>query len=683
MSRVRDLAVLVVLVAFPVFAAEPKRPFQVDDLYRFDAVTDLVVAPGGRQAVYARQWAEHGRPATRRALWRVDGSAEHREPMEPEGLDAWRPVYSPDGKWIAFLSSRQFPDGARAFRPVPPYSDPAGDIWLIPASGGKAIPLAGPGKPYGRVIDDGFYGGLAFSPDGKRLAFVADDGAELRTPEELKRQITIVREDQGEGYEGYGPMQVWVADLALDRPGPAAARRVRRLTHDDVWYGDPQWSPDGQFLVVHANRTADRESARYSINKNFDLWRIAVEDGRLTALTAGPGPEVSPRISPDGRRILCLSSPRKGPHLDVFNLVCVELADGAVNSRAVLDYHGAAPDDAMPVAPVFPLPRDGWMGAERFSYQGYSGPGTVEQVIDLRRKPSRSEPLSAAEKELRAKQQQVRTRLTPRSHPYLAERLLGEERTLRWKSADGLEIQGVLTLPPPEVARKPYRLLVYPHGGPHSRSARGFNFAVQLFASHGYAVFQVDFRGSQGYGRPFLDADRRDLGGGDMRDILTGIDELVRQGWVDPRRQFVYGVSYGGFMTCWLVGHTRQFRAAAAQNAVTEMVSMWGLSDLQSWPEWELGGLPWETPEKMRLHSPLSYAAQVATPTLILHADHDRRCPIGMGTMYYRALKRVGVETQMVVYHDERHLIAQLPHLEDLYQRILDWFARHDLPAAR
>jgi len=258
---------------------------------------------------------------------------------------------------------------------------------------------------------------------------------------------------------------------------------------------------------------------------------------------------------------------------------------------------------------------------------------------------------------------------------------MGEEQVVRWKSSDGLEIEGTLTLPPAEVARRPYKLLVFPHGGPHSRAASGFSFTAQLFASHGYAVFQPNFRGSLGYGRKFLDADRQDLGGGDMRDILTGVDHLVRQGFVDPRRQFVYGASYGGFMTCWLVGHTRQFRAAAALNAVTEMNAMWGLSDLQSWTEWELGGLPWEVPDRMRHHSPFTYAAQVATPTLILNADHDRRCPMGMGTMFYRALKRVGVETQMVIYHDERHGIVQPRHLEDLYRRVLDWFAKHDVTA--
>ncbi|MGC3971690.1 MAG: prolyl oligopeptidase family serine peptidase [Pirellulales bacterium] len=170
---------------------------------------------------------------------------------------------------------------------------------------------------------------------------------------------------------------------------------------------------------------------------------------------------------------------------------------------------------------------------------------------------------------------------------------------MKWKSSDGLEIEGVLTLPPEKdgADHAPYPLIVYPHGGPHSASKPGFNFTVHLFAAYGYAVFQPNFRGTYGYGRQFLDAARFDMGGSDMQDILTGIDMLVARGTVDRHRQFVYGISYGGYTSCRLVTLTNQFRAAAAQNAVTDLHAMWSLSDLQSWTEWEFGGKPWETVE--------------------------------------------------------------------------------------
>ena len=143
---------------------------------------------------------------------------------------------------------------------------------------------------------------VSFSPDGKRLAFVADDGKDPRTAEEVSNDVLVVRPDQGEGYTGYGAAQVWIAHLD-DQPDRCAAARVERLTDDDAWYGDPQWSPDGKTLVVHANRGDDRESVRYSINHNFDLWAIDVTSQKLRRLTHGEGPEVSPRFSPERKRV--------------------------------------------------------------------------------------------------------------------------------------------------------------------------------------------------------------------------------------------------------------------------------------------------------------------------------------------------------------------------------------------
>jgi len=271
----------------------------------------------------------------------------------------------------------------------------------------------------------------------------------------------------------------------------------------------------------------------------------------------------------------------------------------------------------------------------------------------------------------------------PASISETSQRLRANDEIVRWKSFDGLEIEGTLTVPPPSIAKPPFKLILMPHGGPHHRSGSGGGFHTQMFATRGFAIFQPNFRGSTGYGLKFLDANRRDLGGADMKDMLTGIDYLVQRGLVDRERQFVYGVSYGGFAASWLVGHTHQFRAAVAQNAVTDMNVMWALSDLQSWTEWDLGGLPWEIPELMRERSPITYAPQVRTPTLFLNSLNDRRCPIAMASMFYRALKKVGVETEMVIYPDESHIIRQLPHREDIVRRVIDWFERHDVAAPR
>jgi dipeptidyl aminopeptidase/acylaminoacyl peptidase len=663
-------ALALVALTFILFCAgrvdaEPASP-QIEDLYKTDTATSTIPLPGGKAVVYIRQRVD---PQTRtlvQSLWRFD-NATSVHAMEAGEPNAFNPILSPDGKWLAFLSTRAFPDGTPAFTPVPPYSDTAADIWLIPASGGKAVPLGGKGKPYGRVITDSFYGRVAFSPDGKKLVFVADLGRDVRSDAERRNHVIQAREDQGEGYEGYGPTQVWVADL-MDTPEENAASHIARVTEDDFWYGDPQWSPDGAFLVVHANRTAEQESVRYSINQNYDLWKITLADRHLEQLTNGPGPEFSPRISPDGKRVVCLSSPRRGPHMDVFNLMVVELSPRGVKSSVVFDHHGKDADHPPHLSPSFPLPADCWLDDHRVMFAGMQGVKDVWQVVDLDAGPQAGAGTGSAK--ARASVPGGNTAAGPRLHAV--------DELVHWKSFDGLEIEGILTRPPASIAKPPYRLLLMPHGGPHSRSTSGTGFDVQIFATRGFAVFQPNFRGSVGYGVKFLDADRYDFGGGDMRDILAGIDHLAQQGIIDPKRQFVYGVSYGGYMTSWLVGHTTQFRAAVAQNAVTDLNVMWYLGDLQSWGRYDLGGRAWEVAQLMTERSPITYASKVKTPTLILHSLNDRRCPVAMGKMFYRALKEASVETEMVMYPDEGHPIRQLPHREDVLRRVLEWFEKHD-----
>jgi len=673
MPRSPRLLVLVAFLLLPAAAnAQPPRPIAIDDLYLLDGLQAVTLAPNGERAIAIRQWVDARTKQERYSLWLIDGARDKARALEDQEPDARAAVFSPDGKWIAFLSTRSRPNGWKAIPPTPLYSEAATDIWLIPTAGGRAVPLTGVNKPYGRVFNDGFYGRFAFSPNGTQLVFVADDGHDPRSQEEIDADVLIVRPDQGESYTGYRPAQVWVAHLA-DEPTDHAAQKIERLTDDDVWYGDPQWSPDGLSLVVHANRTADRESVHFSINKNFDLWSINAVSHELRQLTTGPGPEVSPRFSADGKRVACLSGPRKGSHRDAFNLAIVTLGDAGPRTEILFDHHGPRADRPPHPSPAFPLPEDCWDDADHLVYRAALGTRTDDIRLDV--KTAHGVPLentgAVAARTARRRQ------LSLPVNTVLKDRSLGETKIVTWNNGEGATIEGVLTLPPEVVARAPYKLLLYPHGGPHSRSTPAPNFLVEVFAAHGYAVFQPNFRGSDGYGQKFIDADRFDFGGGDMRDILTGIDYLAREKIIDPKRQYVFGSSYGGFMTTWLVGHTPQFRAAAAQNAVTDLNSMWGLSDIQSWTEWEFGGRPWEVPAAMHKHSPITYVGNVKTPTLILHARDDRRVPLPMGRIFYQALLSNGVPTAMVIYPNEGHGIRQPRHRVDVLQRVLAWFEKY------
>jgi dipeptidyl aminopeptidase/acylaminoacyl peptidase len=652
--------------------APKKKPLSVEDLYLLESVRSPMLFPKEEKLVYERVWIDAKTKRERHALWMVTKERENRKPLEAGEPDGRSPVISPDGQWIAFLSTRPRSaktSNALARPPVPPFSDAAVDLWLYHVKTAKVLPILMIGRAPGRVFHDGFYGRVAFSPDSTKVVFVADDAVSLRTREEIENDVEIVRPDQGEGYTGYGAAQIWIADIA-GQPAQAAADKVTRLTKDDIWYGDPQWSPDGKSLVVVANKTRDRESVRFSINKNFDLYLIDVATKKQTQLTTNPGPDVSPRWSPDGKQMAYLSSPRNGPHRDVFNLTVLEIGDKKAAPHVVFDHHD--PKSRFKRSPAFPLSIDPWAtDGHVVSYSGEDGIDNMPGNVDV--ETGREIGLLPQFVERRARQ----NALTPTENTLSVSRQIAEREAVNWVN-EKFGIEGLLTVPPPEVAMPPYKLIVYPHGGPHGRVIQGFDFTVQLFASQGYAVFQPNFRGSTGRGTSFLDADRLDLGGGDMRDILTGIDHLVKEGKVDPKRQFVYGTSYGGFMTSWLVGHTNQFRAAVAQNAVTDMNMMYGLSDLQSWTTWELGGTPWQQPERYRKHSPLTYADKVKTPTLILHARDDRRCPLPMGKAFYQALLANDVPTQMVIYPNEGHGIRQPRHREDVLRRVLAWFAKYE-----
>lgn len=664
-------------------AAEPMR-LMPEDLYKLAGPQLTTAAPivEGAAVIFRRVDEQ-----TKQELFSLGWSdATGYRALEQEEPDARNVSFSHDGKWLAVRSTRPRPKGWGQIPPTPAQSDVATDIWLVSSDGKRAWPLAGPNKPYGRVFNDLFYGRVAFSPDGKRLVFVADDGVDPRTKEEIEADVYVVRPDQGEGYTGYGTARIWIADLK-ENPDVFAAERIQQLTKDDVWYGDPQWTPDGRRIIVHANKTTDVEAVRFSVNKNYDLYAIDVESGVQEKLTSGNGPEVWPRVSPSGKQLVCLSSPRKGPHADIFNLLIVSLSEKARDqpaTRLLFDHHATSTSAPPHPIPTFPLPEACWDGETAVIYSSIAG--VENKTIRVHLETTRGE-------ELRIEQDQpvagvspairhlaLSKKYTPPGNLILKERFAAEDRVTHWKN-EGFELEGVLTLPPKEIARAPYPLVLYPHGGPHSRSSKSFGTTAHVLAHAGYAVFQPNFRGSIGYGKKFLDADRNDLGGGDMRDILAGIEHLKQEKLIDSERQFVFGSSYGGFMTTWLIGHTRQFRAAVAQNAVTDMNVMWGLSDIQSWTQHEFAGLPWEVPERMREHSPLSHVHKVTTPTLLVHSRDDRRVPLPMGRMYHQALLARGVPTQLAIYPDEGHGIRQPKHQVDVLRRTLAWFAVHDKPA--
>ena len=259
--------------------------------------------------------------------------------------------------------------------------------------------------------------------------------------------------------------------------------------------------------------------------------------------------------------------------------------------------------------------------------------------------------------------------------------IIGKTEVVEWKAPDGKSIEGLLTYPAGYQPGNRVPLLVIVHGGPAGVFSRTFTgnaspYLVAAFASRGYALLRCNVRGSSGYGRDFRYANRSDWGGGDYRDIMSGVDHLISKGIADPERMGVMGWSYGGYMTSWVITQTKRFKAASVGAGVTNLMSFTGTADIPSFVPDYFGGEYWEVFDRWRTHSAMFNVKGVSTPTLIQHGDADVRVPISQGYEFYNALKRQNVPVTMVVYPRQPHGIQEPKLMQDAMQRNLDWFDR-------
>jgi dipeptidyl aminopeptidase/acylaminoacyl peptidase len=257
---------------------------------------------------------------------------------------------------------------------------------------------------------------------------------------------------------------------------------------------------------------------------------------------------------------------------------------------------------------------------------------------------------------------------------------LADSEVVRWQSEGGLAVEGILYLPSKANARKPYPLVLMPHGGPYGASLRNYVGGVvpNVFCAAGYACLLPNFRGSTGYGRMFTRKIVRNWGDGPFTDIMAGIDALIRQGVVDGTRMAVFGGSYGGYMTVWTVGHTTRFRCAVAVAAVINNISMWGTTDIPDFQFYSSRRAPVSfTDQFWRDQSPLYYVDRVKTPTLVITGEVDARVPPGQSHEFYRALKARGVPTELVLYPREPHGVSEPRHRLHHFGQVLKYINKH------
>ncbi len=551
------------------------------------------------------------------------------------GKSESRPRWSPDGKKLGFLSEK----------------DDYNQILIMPTDGGEALPFT-EGK---KSVDD-----FEWSPDGKRIAFLAKDP---KTDEEEKKEKdkddarSVDRDDKR--------THLWLVEVA--------DQKARKLG-DALWqFSELQWLPGGDRLLVVAT---DRPESDQETNR---IFTVSVPDGTMQLIVAPPGPFEAVRVAPDGQHISYVGSRVDGP--GPHDLFLQTVSGGSPTNltaknidRPVEEYQWRSDSKLLTMVrngfrsqfyvvdgsgraePLAPLA----MSADDFSL---SSSGAVAMVAG-----DASHPPELTEWDGKAAPQAV-------SHfnDAFAKVALVASEFVHYKSFDGREIEAELLKPSDYDGKSKLPAVLLIHGGPTGNWEDSFEAWGQLLAGAGYAVLYPNVRGSTGYGYDFMVLNRADWGGGDFKDVMAGADFLVAKGIADPDRLGIAGWSYGGYMAEWAITQTPRFKAAVSGAGMSDLAQEYGTEEHPAYDEW-FYGLPYEKPEGFRKSSPIQYIRNAHTPTLILQGDADTIDPLGQSQQLYRALKRYGVATELVVYPREGHPIREEKHQVDRLRRIVAWF---------
>lgn len=664
------------------FAQAGKRPMTIDDMMAIKNVGGAAISPNGSLVVYTVSAWEHpnANPARgdsargdrhdmRSHLWLVpsDGSRPARQITFSERGES-QPQWSPDGSGVAFLSARGTANGDE---------QPRTEIYVLRLDGGEAEKIT--------EAKEGVTG-FRWSPDGKRIAFLSVDS--LPKTSEAARK----RRDDPQVYEGdFRLSHVWVVDVGT--------KKESELVHTTQFTvrGAPTWSPDGKRLAyVTTPTTLLRDERRNG-------FIVDAATGAAERIDAGADIEDTPVWSPDGRTLAFTTLRQTHPMVpdslqwkEVLNAHLVLYDVGSKRPRDVSAGFDNSPG-ALTWSPdgkslYFTAEDRVYSSAYRFDVgsakynrlterqlirgMSFDKSGThVALVIGTSLNPGDVYSSEA-------------TFSTPRkltdAKPQLADFALGESDVVTWKSSDGQEVEGVLLKPVGYRAGQRYPLLVEIHGGPTGAHNIGFKASWgspgQYWAGQGWAILYPNPRGSTGYGEKWMRGNIPDWGGGDYRDIMTGVDAMIARGVADADKLAVSGWSYGGYMTSWVVTQTNRFRAAMEGAGLTDLVSMYGTTDIPGYIATFFRGVPnKETLEFYRQRSPITFVDNVTTPLLILGGGNDQRVPIGQPMEYFRALKDRGKTVELVFYPREGHGLSEYYHQMDKVRREFDWINRYTL----
>jgi dipeptidyl aminopeptidase/acylaminoacyl peptidase len=628
-------------------AARPAKPvpFGLEHAITLASIAGLQWSPDGRRLAFTVNAPDTAENANNSDVWMWDAATGDCRRLTRHAKSDYHPVFSPGGDTLAFLSPRDADEG----RPR---------IWFLPLRGGEPF-------VFGRYEES--VGEMAWSPDGRTIAFTMLDTIPKAVAERRKRKLDSMVEDE--------PVQwnhLWTIDVATGGK--------RRLTSGTFNVATPRWSPDSKSIACITNPTGKVDDGNLS-----DLAVIPAAGGALRRL--GVMVEGAFAWSPDSRWLAWAAGTDRAKHVQKSEL-WVANAAGGVPTSLTLSFDEDAGDPVWSPGSdtlyfhsqqgtstrVIAVARTGGLarfGLDRQAEAGalVSGPrGAVAWV--------QSQPAMPPEVWV-APHADAPGRAVSAVHAPLAGLAYGETRVVRWRSSDGVHVEGVLVRPVGAAPGARLKTVALTHGGPYAtRDGLGFKTWARVFASRGWQVFMPNFRSSGGYGTAFMLRERSDWGGQDWRDVSTGLDSLVRWGLADPQKLAAAGHSYGGYLTAWAITQTDRFRAAIVSAGAVDLAALWAQSDAHRYRAFEFEGMPWESFEKWRRASPITHVERVNTPTLVMIGRDDARIPYPQAQQLYQSLRFRGVPTQMVSFPREGHPIREPRHRADWWQRQLDWLDR-------
>lgn len=654
------------------------RPITAEDLYALRFVGDPRISPDGARVAFVITVADQERNDYRSRIWLAptDGSAPPR-PLTAGGGKDTAPRWSPDGRHLVFVSDRApqvRPSGVGQDEKVKP------QLWVLDLDGGEARQVTalkhGAGDP-------------TWSPDGRQLACTSQTGGlddeqvdEGKSPAERAkeradrvREITTLKyKFDGLGYLDGKRRHLFLADVPAPGEPPAAARQ---LTDGDHNNSQPAWSPDGRCLAFVSYREADED-----VTFRSDIWVLAVADGTCRKLTGSGGSSTVPAWSPDGATIAYLGH-QEGEGAAAMTRLWVVAGDGATPPICVsADFdrdlgNSTLTDQTLPGGSEGPVwspdgrsllalvADSGTTSLRRFFLAGDTPVIVVggERVLttfsascDGARLVFAATDHTAPTELFVSEPGGAECPLTACNAAFLRDRAVARPEAFRFTGANGVPIDGWLIRPPGLDPARPAPLIVEIHGGPHAQYGAAFFHEFQALAARGYAIFLCNPHGGTGRGDAFAKAILGNWGEIAMTSVMAGLDAALARGGLDAARLGVTGGSYGGFLTNWITSHSTRFAAAVTQRSYCNAMGYFGVDDIGAITDVaELGGHPWEIPDRYLALSPLLHVGNVVTPTLVEHQAEDYRCPLSQAEQWYAALKKRGIPTKLLIYPGESH----------------------------